>query len=40
MVSSIFSTEEVVSFLMEDEETEFDDPYEPLVEAAMRNLNT
>ena len=34
MASRIFSTEEVVSFLlflMEDMETEFDNPYEPLV---------
>ena len=34
MASRIFSTEEVVSFLMEDVETEFDNPYEPLVEGS------
>ena len=37
MASRIFSTEEVVSFLfflMEDMETEFDNPYEPLVEGS------
>ena len=34
MASIIFSTEEVVSFLMEDVETEFDNPYEPLVEGS------
>ena len=37
MASRIFSTEEVVSFLcflMEDMETEFDNPYEPLVECS------
>ena len=34
MASRIFSTEEVVSILMEDVETEFDNPYEPLVEGS------
>ena len=34
MASRIFSTEEVVSFLMEDVETEFDNPYEHLVEGS------
>ena len=34
MASIIFSTEEVVSFLMEDVETEFDNPYEPHVEGS------
>ena len=37
MASRIFLTEEVVSFLfflMEDMETEFDNPYEPLVECS------
>ena len=34
MASRMFSTKEVVSFVMEDEETEFDDPYEPLVEGS------
>ena len=34
MASRIFSTEEVISFLMEDMETEFDNPYEPLVEGS------
>ena len=34
MASIIFSTEEVVSFLMEDMETEFYNPYEPLVEGS------
>ena len=33
MASRIFSTE-VVSFLMEDVETEFYNPYEPLVEGS------
>ena len=33
MASRIFSTEEVF-FLMEDMETEFDNPYEPLVECS------
>ena len=37
MASRIFCTEEMVSFLfflMEDMETEFDNPYEPLVECS------
>ena len=34
MASRIFSTKEVVSFLMEDVVTEFDNPYEPLVEGS------
>ena len=37
--SRLFSTEEVVSFLMDEDETEYDDLNEPLVEAAMKNLN-
>ena len=32
MASRIFSIELVVSFLMDDEETELDDPYELFVE--------
>ena len=34
MASRILSIEEVVSFLMEDVETEFDNLYEPLVEGS------
>ena len=34
MASRNFSTEEVVSLIMEDEEPEYDDPNEPIVEGS------
>ena len=34
MASRLFSTEEVVSLLMDEDETEYDDPNEPLVEGS------
>ena len=34
MASRLYSTEEVVFFLMNEDETEYDDPNEPLVEGS------
>ena len=34
MASRLFSTEEVVSLFMDEDETEYDDPNEPLVEGS------
>ena len=34
MASRLFSTEEVVSLLMDQDDTEYDDPNEPLVEGS------
>ena len=38
MASRNFSTEEVVSLIMEDEEPEYDDPMSPLLKGVMKNM--